>query len=177
MVIVDNLLPQPDAEIISENMQSVSWVYNYRSLKWKYSKTPNKHWHRACGNSQEEVSRAGFDWLLPIWLHAREKLKLASEYNIYKFFRLYMNSHTFGTEPSRHSDDGDYTMIYYPNMEWEKEWGGGTVIKNELCDYVGNRLVLFPASDKHQAQTVSRECHELRSVVVFKTNTLRKSNV
>ena len=170
MVIIDDVLPPDSAQIVHTEMQGVSWMYNYRSL---HSTTPNKHWHRSCGNSSDDVSRAGFGWLLPIWEQAKVKLNLVSEYKIYNFFRLYMNSHTFGTEPSWHSDDGEYTIIYYPNMEWKKEWRGGTMIKNELCDYVGNRLVMFPASEKHQAQTVSRECHELRSVVVFKTSVIK----
>ena len=89
---------------------------------------------------------------------------------MHDFDRVYMNAHTFGIEPHLHHDDGDYTMIYYPYMGWKKEWSGGTMIDGEMCDYVGNRLVMFPASDPHQAMPVSRDCYELRSVIVFKTS-------
>ena len=82
-------------------------------------------------------------------------------------------------------------MIYYPRMDWETEWGGGTAIfeeetndrssplyaaeyKNIQMDkhvnYRGNRLIVFDAHLSHQAQPVSRQCYELRTCVVFKCN-------
>ena len=80
-----------------------------------------------------------------------------------------MNAHTHGVEPHEHTDDGDFTMIYYPRLDWKKDWGGGTLVDGELVPYVGNRLIVFNAKSPHQAMPVSRQCYELRSVVVFKT--------
>ena len=34
-----------------------------------------------------------------------------------------MNAHTFGIEPHKHKDDGDFTMLYYPRMDWKLEMG------------------------------------------------------
>ena len=59
-------------------------------------------------------------------------------------------------------------MIYYPRIDWKKEWGGGTLVDDTLVSYVGNRLVVFTASLPHMAMPVSRECYELRTNVVFK---------
>ena len=74
-----------------------------------------------------------------------------------------------------HVDDGDFTMMYYPKLDWKPEWLGGTAIWDDegknidrVCNYVGNRLLIFPASNNHQAMPVSRFCYELRPVVVFK---------
>ena len=61
-------------------------------------------------------------------------------------------------------------MIYYPRLDWKPEWGGGTTVSHELVNYVGNRLVIFDAHLPHKAMTVSRECYELRTNVVFKCN-------
>jgi len=79
-----------------------------------------------------------------------------------------------------HTDDGDFTIIYYPRMDWKPEWGGGTLIGAEdkddseaawqLVPYVGNSLVIFDAHLPHMAMPVTRECYELRSVIVFKCN-------
>ena len=93
-----------------------------------------------------------------------------------------MNAHTHGIEPHLHMDDGSYTMIYYPRLDWQREWEGGTIIYgkqiNEKWDdpeiekhvkYKGNRLIVFPAHRPHQAQPVSRQCYGLRTCVVFKT--------
>ena len=76
-----------------------------------------------------------------------------------------------GLEPHMHTDDGDFTMIYYPRLDWKSDaWGGGTLIDGQLVPYKGNRLVVFDAYLKHKAMPVSRECYELRNVVVFKCN-------
>ena len=34
--------------------------------------------------------------------------------------RMYLNAHTHGIEPHPHIDDGDYTIIYYPRMDWKE---------------------------------------------------------
>ena len=69
-------------------------------------------------------------------------------------------------------------MIYYPILDWKPEWLGGTVIwngqKNEInkyVNYIGNRLFVFDASLPHRVRpvTVSRQCYQLRTCVVFKT--------
>jgi len=59
-------------------------------------------------------------------------------------------------------------MIYYPRLDWKLEWSGGTIIEDQLVEYVGNRIVMFDAHLPHKAMTVSRECYELRTNVVFK---------
>ena len=86
--------------------------------------------------------------------------------------RMYLNAHTHGIEPHAHVDDGDFTIIYYPRMDWQRHFGGGTIIGNELIDYKGNRSIMFNASYLHQAQTISRQCYKLRTCVVFKIKDL-----
>ena len=67
-------------------------------------------------------------------------------------------------------------MIYYPRLDWQPDWMGGTAMwnkqKNEIdryVNYIGNRLLVFSAKSFHQAMPVSRQCYELRTCVVFKT--------
>ena len=62
-----------------------------------------------------------------------------------------------------------WVVFYHRLHHWKKDWGGGTVVNGELVPYVGNRLIVFDAKAPHQAMPVSRQCYELRSVVVFKT--------
>ena len=76
-----------------------------------------------------------------------------------------------GGQSLNDTDDGDFTMIYYPRLDWKRDaWGGGTLIDGQLVPYKGNRLVVFDAYLEHKAMPVSRECYELRNVVVFKCN-------
>ena len=99
-----------------------------------------------------------------------------SKYNVENYERIYCNAHTHGIEPHLHIDDGDFTMIYYPRMDWKKEWGGGTLVDDTLVPYAGNKLIVFTASLPHKAMSVSRECYQLRTCVVFKCNVMENEN-
>ena len=171
--IYDNLLEDHVAEYIHMEMKNLSWKYDYHSNK----NEPNLHWHIFAGHNPEEVIKNGYEWLLPIWDTAKIKYKFKEKYNVDDFVRVYMNAHTHGVEPHIHRDDGDFTMIYYPRIDWKLEWGGGTFVYDEeetrvekLAEYKGNRLIVFDAWRPHQAQSVRRECYELRTCIVFKTN-------
>jgi Rps23 Pro-64 3,4-dihydroxylase Tpa1-like proline 4-hydroxylase len=167
--IYDNVLEQNDAEEIQEKMKSLMWGYDYNSVRGGI----NKHWHIFCG---EELIEQEYSFLAPIWLTAKKKYDFEEKYKVKQFKRVYCNAHTHGIEPHLHRDDGDFTMIYYPRLDWKPEWMGGTAIWNEqeneiekYVNYIGNRLFVFDASLPHQAMTVSRQCYELRTCVVFKT--------
>ena len=167
--VYDNVLESHVAEFIEINMKDLKWEYDYHSKKGE----PNKHWHIFCGHDDEELTDNSFEWLQPIWETAKYKFNFQEKYGLTDYVRVYMNAHTHGIEPHWHIDDGDFTMIYYPRMDWKTEWGGGTMVEgtlgiNEYVEYQGNRLMVFQAQLKHQAQPVSRECYHLRTCVVFK---------
>ena len=167
--IFDNALEPHVAELIDMQLRDVSWKYNYDSVK----NGVNKHWHVFCGHNLDDCYDNGYDYLIAIWNFIKKhNPQLEME-------RVYLNAHTHGIEPHRHVDDGDYTIIYYPRLDWKQAWGGGTLIEGDynnghledkFIDYKGNRLIIFTAGNLHQAQPVSRECYELRTCVVFKTN-------
>ena len=168
--IWDNVLEPHAAELVDQMMrEKLLWHYDYSSNK----SGVNKHWHILCGR---QLIFPEYDFLAPIWEVAREKYDFENRYDIVEFKRVYCNSHTFGVEPHMHTDDGDLTMMYYPILDWEPEWLGGTAIWNDAgneidkyVNYIGNRLLVFDAKLNHQAMPVSRQCYRLRSVVVFKT--------
>ena len=168
----DNLLEPHVAELVEDFMTNqLRWRYYYPSHKLK----PGYHWHVFCGETEEHVAVNGGELLLQIWEAANRKLDLKSRFKIQGWKRLYCNAHTFGVEPNIHKDDGDFTMIYYPQMNWKIEWGGGTFVYKEdaetvdtIAEYRGNRLLIFDAYLPHQAQPVAKNCLELRMCVVFK---------
>ena len=162
-------------------------VLTDKEFMWQYQHKSDKsqkiyHWHRNAGKDEESLKENGFEWLIPVWDYVMEKYKFKERYNVDTFRRIYFNAHTHGVEPQPHIDDGDFTMIYYPILNWQKNWGGGTIVwdehdqsKKEMpkdidkhVEYVGNRLLVFPARRLHQAMPVSRICSKLRSVIVFK---------
>ena len=167
--IYDNLLEPHVAEMIDMEMKEITWKYDYNSHKDGI----NKHWHTLCGH--EELFEE-YNFLSPIWETAKRKYDFENKYKVSRFLRVYVNAHTHGIEPHLHHDDGDFTMIYYPRLDWKPDWMGGTAIwneqKNEIekyVNYIGNRLFVFDAHLPHQAMTVSRQCYQLRTCVVFKT--------
>ena len=172
--IYDDVCEPHVAELIDNQIRQCEWKFDYHSQTGK----PNKHWHIFCGHDEEEIKKLGYDWLLPIWESAKRKFDFEEKYKVDSFVRLYMNAHTHGIEPHIHRDDGDFTMIYYPRLDWKPEWNGGTVVYDEQHEverhvmYKGNRLMAFPAHCMHQAMPVNRECFQLRTCVVFKTKVM-----
>ena len=167
--VYDNVVEPHIAELIDMSMKEISWKYDYRSS----NQGINKHWHRLCGY---EKIQPEYDFLEPIWETAKLKYDFEKKYKVQSFKRVYCNAHTHGIEPHVHKDDGDFTMIYYPILDWKPEWLGGTVVWNDeeteinkYVNYIGNRLFVFDSQLSHQAMPVSRQCYRLRTCVVFKT--------
>ena len=169
--IYDDVLEEHNAILIDDEIKKLAWKYDYPSEPSK----PNKHWHVLCGHNKEECDAASYDWADTLFNMFVNKFDFKSKYNVENYERIYCNAHTHGIEPHLHIDDGDFTMIYYPRIDWKKEWGGGTLVDETLVPYAGNRLVVFTASLPHKAMPVSRECYQLRTCVVFKCNVVNKA--
>ena len=170
MIDVNNdFVEEHIAQLIDMQMKEVSWKYDYQSS----TDGKNKHWHVLAGHNIEECNKNGYDFVEPIWNSIQKKYEVDME-------RVYFNAHTHGIEPHIHQDDGDVTMIYYPRLDWENHWGGGTCVQETnqhptLLQYEGNRLIAFTANLLHQGMPVSRECYQLRTCIVFKTTWQDKS--
>ena len=46
--------------------------------------------------------------------------------------RIYANGQTAGQEGSPHIDDGHYTFLYFPNLDWNIQWQGHLMFINKL---------------------------------------------
>ena len=172
-VTYDDVLSPNIAEAIQKKVMAEQWWFGNKSDKFV---DDVRHWTIPCGDSIEDVSKSGFDYLLPIWDSTNSSIKENLQWK-----RLYINAHCFGIEPVAHQDDGDYTLLYYPLLEWAPEWLGGTAIWNnqkteiiKYSNYVGNRIIMFPARSIHQAMPVAKSCLGLRPIVVFKLYDLSK---
>jgi len=164
--VYDDVLEEHNAILIDDEVKKLSWKYDYPSEPSK----PNKHWHVLCGHNKEECDAASYDWAHSLFGLFVNKFDFKSKYDVENYERIYCNAHTHGIEPHLHIDDGDFTMIYYPRIDWKPEWGGGTLVDDTLVSYAGNKLVVFTASLPHMAMPVSRECYQLRTCVVLKCN-------
>jgi SM-20-related protein len=103
-----------------------------------------------------------------------------------KLSRAYINGYTYGTDGYLHRDDpffedlGDdspyaETIIVYLNQTWDADWCGETVIMTEEKEIATSilpkfgRVLSFDGKCWHGSRPLSRLCHDLRSVLVFKT--------
>jgi SM-20-related protein len=181
--VIDNFLREDGADFLhEETFKSSSWNIGWGSHDKFYN---GKHWHRTYYESRQQMPAATEYDIEQIAATAPELINLWRKVSLaieeltgceHLMLRAYMNSHTYGTDAYMHCDDGNITAIYYPTKNWNISWEGGTSFYNEqqddaigYCSYRFNRLILFTASIPHRAMPVTRDCKELRTSIVFKT--------
>jgi len=84
----------------------------------------------------------------------------------YKLLRSYINCYPSGTEGEFHSDDGDYTFLFYPD-EVEKNKGSTLFKDGTEIKYKTNRLLIFNARLLHKANKNLSD--EMRHTIAWKT--------
>ena len=116
--VYDNVLENHEAQFVHHLLtdQEFMWQYQHRSDNTK----PIYHWHRHAGKNDSDLQNNNFEWLIPIWSNFINKYDFKEKYGVNTYRRIYFNAHTHGIEPQPHKDDGDFTMIYYPIMDWKK---------------------------------------------------------
>tara|TARA_Y100000590_G_scaffold469959_1_gene660959 strand:+ start:1737 stop:2381 length:645 start_codon:yes stop_codon:yes gene_type:complete len=170
--IWDNALSEKLAKDIHDLMRMQHWKYGHKSDK---TIGTQRYWHMDICESPEDLPKVAGPALTQLWQVIQSRY--LAPLSISKFHRVYANAHTYGCHGEVHIDDGDYTVMYYPNLNWDPLHFGGTQfwdndIKNVIktATYVGNRLICFSGNVPHNAMEVHRACQELRYIIVFKCN-------
>jgi len=148
--VFDNILSERKSRYIHNCVSILSWTFEYQPV------TPplvNKHWY---SDGEPFIDDILEDLLDATELKGLDSLK-----------KCYLLGHTHGLEQQSHYDASDFTMIYYPKLDWKPEWGGGTLVGDTLVKYKPNRLVMFSCDQIHQGQPISKQCFELRPIIVF----------
>jgi len=180
--VIDNFLSEDTAKEFHDKFFSdKSWSYDWnRGLDPQQEQKWN--WHRSVATDKQNLgdTQSYINNLDPIirtlWDYTDSSI--FDKFGVkHKMDRYYSNSHTYGIDGSIHTDDGNVTALYYPCMDWDVSWEGGTSFYNkEMNDcikyvsYKFNRMILFDAKIPHRAMPVTRECYELRTSVVFKAS-------
>ena len=92
----------------------------------------------------------------------------------YLLSRAYINCYPAYINSEFHHDDGDLTVLYYPNSNYdygEKE-GGTEFYEMTTEPYIANSLIVFPAHLPHRAQQHFNL--EYRFTLAFKFQTIIK---
>ena len=92
----------------------------------------------------------------------------------YKVGRIYANGQSAGQCGNPHTDDGDFTFLYYPNPQWELGWQGHLIFSEDgneptrIVGYKSNRAVMFPSQIIHYADAPHRYYTGFRVSLAYK---------
>ena len=92
----------------------------------------------------------------------------------YKVKRIYANGQSAGQSGNPHTDDGDFTFLYYPNPKWELDWNGHLIFSEDkkeptkIIGYKPNRAIMFPSHIMHYADAPHRYFTGFRVSIAYK---------
>ena len=140
-------------------------IYNMliHSNQWSFAGGgfPNRFWH-IDGLEENQFFRS---YLFKIIC---DKLDRSFDVN-----RIYCNGQTACQSGTPHPDDGDITLLYYPNLKWEVMDGGALFFMEDkevmkTVSYKPNRAVTFPSNIWHYAEAPSRFVTDVRISLAYK---------
>ena len=155
--VYDNFFDEVTREEIFNYLQRPFWSLTGGS-------EGNRFWHMDNLEEEEYFSNHLFEEI-------KEELDKVKNYNI---LRVYANGQTSGQYGTPHVDDGEYTLLYYPNPDWNFEWQGNLNFLDldhdigKIISYKPNRLVCFPADMVHYADPPSMKFNGLRISLAYK---------
>ena len=155
--VYDNFFPIDLHKEIYEKIFNSGWSYTGGSTVFK-----TNFWHVDDLENDEYFSSFLYDKIC-------QKLNMMFS----GFERIYANGQTACQHGTPHTDDGDMTFLYYPNLEWNLTWEGNLFFcdKDQIFKtvvYKPNRAVLFPGNIIHYAGAPSRFYDGLRISLAYK---------
>lgn len=184
--VYDNPVSPELCEVTRAWLLSQSPIFGWRA----HANAPGVFWHRNFvlpGIHQHHYDDDAWNSELSYEAFCASKSPLAEVAEIVRqqhfggeaFTRIWANFQSFGDESAFHRDfPVQYartarTAVWYPVMNWERDWGGDFITLSEdgevdSCALVKpNRLVVFNGTQTHAARPISRYCSELRIAVSF----------
>jgi SM-20-related protein len=181
--VFDNFLAERDHRLVWEFLNRPGWAYGaYSDGGGEASRYFYKHFSGFFAGGDEDrtadANEAELAQSAPLLANFWQALKRGPLRGS-ALARCYANGMPAGTEGGLHTDSNiptHLTSIYYPNLEWQPDYGGETLFFDaDGADLVGaiypkpNRLVIFAGTIPHVARPVSRRCAQLRITLMFKT--------
>lgn len=178
--VYDNFLPNDTAvNLFTRLFDDKQWLPNWNKDVDEHGRR-NSIWMKPVPGAewQADVGYTNIDNLTDEYkILAENSLAKIQELTNTKhnILRMYCGGSTYGMDGHVHVDDGTTTALYYPNLDWNANWEGGTIFYNdELTDAINyttckfNRLAIFDPSIPHRHMGVTRNCFRLRMIIVMK---------
>jgi hypothetical protein len=107
----------------------------------------------------------------------------------FKLYSAIAGGKTFGLDGGIHTDkevefndmgDGFMTFCFFPNQEWNPEWGGEFQFFDQAGNVIAtyypmpNTCLVFDSNIPHRGLAPNRDCKKLRTYLSFKTFVSKK---
>jgi len=142
-------------------------VQNYcLSAKFKYGEVDDYELDHPPTGMVHEIPETEFVYKM-FRKHIHDRLKFTHEMKLY---RMYVNIFAPNENPYFHQDGDGITFIYYPNKDYNMQWGGETqiVVDNNIHGVIPipNRLLFFNGNLWHRA-TSFRDTHRFTVAIKY----------
>ena len=168
--------PDTWANVISDTNQGI----------WEYGRKTDED--DTDGNVFWQANMARSHWCAEVlWYEILVKLAetapATEKYN-FKVTEVVCGGKTFSQDGSIHTDkdfqfneegDGFMTVCFFPNEEWNPEWGGEFQFFNDSGDVIAtyypkpNTCLVFDSNIPHRGLAPTRKCQQLRKCLTYKT--------
>jgi hypothetical protein len=173
--IIDNVFSYERLRFLYQGL--LKGPFNYTQFSEPYSSIPNI---RFSHHLSLEEDREVYDALFQTMKKILKKFKLHK-----KFFpsEIYTNIADAMTTTLPHADRPKecWTLLFYPNIEWDIRWGGQTnFIDEDTMDIMASvipkpgRFILFKSDILHQATPPNFYCPYKRLTVAFKMDPIEE---
>lgn len=180
--ILDNVLKKPSLKFLyNESLSIHGWHLNRKSQK-----NEDKGFGGLALSDNYQQSNNSFLYGFNIYLYqqilSNFKSNVLEDQPLPR--RIHLGAKYKGNVGSNHRDTDhidDTTILFFNNPFWEKDWGGGIVIENELIDYVPGRAIIFPSVFFHHVEQIKSDESPIRLATNFIFNynfkSLKNANI
>lgn len=154
--VIDDFFSNEIREVIFDKMLRPKWSFSGGG-------DGNVFWHQD-GLEEEEY--------FSTYLYNIICTKIGRKFK--NILRIYANGQTAGQCGNPHVDDGDITILYYPNPHWQMDYQGHLVFSEDgnapthIIEYKPNRMVMFHAKTLHYSEAPHRFYQGLRVSLAYK---------
>lgn len=166
----------------------VNVVNDTNSPVWEYGRATDPDEDKETAILFWEANMMRSHWCAEVlWFELLAKLSEVAPQTVnynFKVTDVVCGGKTYGQDGSIHTDkdfefneegDGFMTVCFFPNEEWNPDWGGEFQFFNDEGDVIAtyypkpNTALVFDSNIPHRGLGPTRKCNKLRKCLTYKT--------
>lgn len=175
-------------ENVARNDTLVNVIADTDKAIWEYGRATDPDEDKETATLFWQANMGQSNWCSDVlWYEILNKLAETApitERYIFKVDEVVCGGKTFGQDGAIHTDkdfqfspegDGFMTVCFFPNKEWNPEWGGEFQFFNDAGDVIAtyypkpNTCLVFDSNIPHRGLAPTRKCNKLRKCLTYKT--------